>query len=104
MRIAPSMFWTLKVTLESTSNLWSTMSSKGSTARAGATKRTHPTNATQEARRLLIAQRYHGIDFHGAPRGNVTRQSGRDYHQADYGGVSDDVGRLDSVKHAGEQT
>src|ERR1041384_5249480 len=121
------MFWTLKVATASTLYSCSTISSNGSTANAAGnnaraprrhavavalwaardrgvqTKRgaSHSEAATEEA--LFIAQRHHRIDFHGAPRGNVTGHRGRDHEQAHHARIGDDVGRAHAVEHRRQQ-
>src|SRR3954462_3189840 len=98
------MFWTLKVTSASTPYFCSTISSSGSTANADPTDRAHRTHSTREENeRLLIAQRHHWIDFHGAPRGNVTGHGGRDHEQTHDARIRNDVGRAHAVEHRRQQ-
>src|SRR4051812_46138671 len=98
------MFWTDRVTLGSTSNFWSMISSRGSMALAVATNRTHATHGPHKRKRLFIAQRYHRIDFHGATRGNVTRQGRGGPKKADHAGIGRDVRAPDAIQHRRNKT
>src|SRR4051794_19032050 len=96
------MFWTLRVAPASTSYFCWTTSSSGSTANVGVTERAHRTH--EQNRRLLISQRHHRIDFHGASRGNIAGERGGNDEKTDDAGVGHDIGCLDAVKHACKKT
>src|ERR1041384_5035839 len=93
------MFWTLKVASASTLYFCSTTSSSASTAKARDTTK----EKTSARAVLLITQRHHRIDFHRAPRGNVTRHGCRNDEQTDNAHISDDVRCADAVEHCRQQ-
>src|SRR3954462_5961495 len=96
------MFSTLNATFASTSYFWSTISSTGSTANTDVIHKTDRTHV--KVRRLLIPQRHHRIDFHGAARGNITGQRGGDAKKTDHGGVGHDVCATDPIQHRRDKT
>src|SRR4029077_16446699 len=107
MRMEPSVFATLKVAFAPTSYFCSTLSSSGSMANKVRKKNSAIVAAIAMARkagRLLIPQRYHGIDLHGAAGGNVTGERRGHDEQTDDPGIGDNISGADSVEHRAEQS
>ena len=60
-----------------------------------------PNRAGRNRPKLLITQRYHEGDSHGAARGNVGGEDADDEHQRDGEGQRQGVGRLQAEEQAG---
>src|SRR5437588_12088842 len=70
------------------------------TAKELRTCASHSEAATEEpADRLLIPQRYHGIDFHGAARGNVAGKKCCYDEHTDHTCVGQDIRSVNAVEH-----